>query len=224
MGKYLVWDFPTRLFHWALVLCLAGSWITAEAGYDYMQYHLYCGYTALGLILFRVLWGVVGTTYARFAQFVKSPLKAAAHLGEFISARPDHAPGHSPIGGWATLVLLSLVLVQAGSGMFVSDDIFWMGPYNAVVSSDTAGTLAYIHHINFNILQGAVVLHLTAILWYRLRKGQNLVSAMLNGQQTLANPIEPLSPYLSRALIFIGISIAAMTALVLLAPEPTYLF
>ncbi|MEQ9452611.1 MAG: cytochrome b/b6 domain-containing protein [Pseudomonadales bacterium] len=225
MDKYPIWDFPTRLFHWALLISLSGSWITAEAGFDWTQVHIYFGYTALGLILFRIIWGICGTPYARFTTFIKSPLKALKELGQLASAKPTLSPGHSATGGWATVVLLLLIAIQATTGLFVSDDIFYAGPYNPVVSSDLAGRLAYIHHLNFSVLQGFVALHIFIIAWYQLRKGENLTAAMLTGNKRVDGPVpQPvITPWL-RFVLVAAFAALSITLLVWFAPEPVYLY
>lgn len=222
MGKYRVWDLPTRAFHWALVLCLLTSWATAEAGYDYMQWHLYSGYTVLALLLYRLLWGFFGTHYARFTTFLKGPRSVFASARSLFSPHPHNDPGHSAVSGWAVVMLLSLVAVQAGTGLFVSDDIFWMGPYNAVVSNDTAGTLAYIHHINFQALQAMVVLHLVVIAWYRLRKRENLVAPMVTGDKELDTPPANLGKHALKACVLAVLAALTVTGAVYFAPEPVY--
>ena len=223
-ARRLVWDLPTRLFHWALALTLAGSWITAEAGFEYFKYHLWCGYTALTLIAFRLIWGVVGPRHARFAGFLHGPGKVLRSLKSLVSRDASTHAGHSPHAGWATVVLLAAVATQATSGMFISDDIFYAGPYNAVVSSATAGQLAQLHHLNFTWLQILVALHLSTMLWYRLRKGQNLVGAMITGRKTAAEADAiPSSRLWLGAAIFAACA-GGMYLLVTLAPPPVSYF
>ena len=219
----LVWDWPLRVVHWLLFLSLAGSWITAEAGYDYTKWHFRLGYLALGLVLFRILWGLAGTHHARFASFLTVPWRALGYLPALL--RRDSVPpvGHSPAGGWASLILLTLVATQAGTGLFISDDIFWAGPYNGAVSSDLAGTLAGVHHLNFNFLQGMVVLHVVVIGWYRWGRGVNLVTPMVTGRKDLPAALagQGIESSLSlRALLLAAVSAAAIYVLLAMAPPP----
>ena len=217
----LIWDLPSRLFHWALVCCLAGSWITAEAGFEWTEWPFMLGYTSLGLIAFRIIWGLVGTRHARFGSFIKSPGATIASVRELFTRKPSTDAGHTPIGGWSVVLMLTLVAVQTGTGLFISDDIFYAGPYNPAVTSATAGTLAEIHHLNFNLLQTVVVLHLVAIAWYRWGKGTNLVTPMFSGRKHSVDPGEAIASSLFwRALLLLVVVAGAVTALVQLAPPP----
>jgi|TARA_B110000879_G_scaffold196894_1_gene266987 cytochrome b len=236
----LVWDLPLRLFHWALALSLVGSWITAEAGFDWTETHFLFGYTALGLISFRLLWGLLGTPNARFNNFLTGPKAIIRALGQLKEKTPpgeiSHI-GHGPLGGWASVALLALVMTQAVSGLFVSDDIFYAGPYNSAVSNSLADYLGWLHHTNFNILLAAVALHLVTITWYLLGKRENLIKPMLTGKkniapqvaqnqaQTEAHPKERLdvhSNLLWRGFFIATFVLVMILLLVNLAPEPEY--
>ena len=236
----LVWDLPLRLFHWALALSLVGSWITAEAGFDWTETHFLFGYTALGLISFRLVWGLLGTPNSRFNNFLTGPKAIIRALGQLKEKAPpgeiSHI-GHGPLGGWASVVLLALVMTQAVSGLFISDDIFYAGPYNSAVSNSLADYLGWLHHTNFNILLAAVALHLVTITWYLLGKKENLIKPMLTGKknispslaehktqletQPITQPVVP-SNLLWRGF-FIAIFVLVMVVLLVnLAPEPEY--
>lgn len=180
-----MWDVPTRAFHWLLALSLCGSWATAEAGFEWIDTHNLLGYFAIGLVLFRLLWGVFGTRYARFANFIKGPRKVLSAIPALFSRHPAEHVGHNPIGGWSVMLFLVLVSVQAGTGLFISDDVMHVGPYNHVISSSLAGQLAQIHHLNFTALQVFVAIHILAIVWYRFGKSTRLVGPMLSGKKHL---------------------------------------
>lgn len=221
--RRLVWDLPVRLFHWTLTLSLAGSWITAESGIEWTQWHMYLGYLALGLILFRVLWGFVGTRHARFGQFLSSPVAAARYAATLPSRKATRYAGHNPLGGWMVVLLLALVGLQAGTGIFISDDIMYAGPYNGAVSGSLADRLSYIHHLNFKFLQAAVAIHVLAVLYYWLRKRVNLVGPMFSGRKDadgLAATDAITSIAWVRGLLVAAIVAALVTALVLMAPPP----
>lgn len=224
----LVWDLPLRIFHWALAVSLMGSWITAEAGFEWTQTHFLFGYTALGLISFRILWGLVGTTHARFRNFLSGPKAVIQSLKQLPKSTPANGVshiGHGPLGGWASVVLLALVMTQAVSGLFTSDDIFYAGPYNSVVSNSLANYLGWLHHTNFNFLLAAVALHLLTVTWYLLVKKENLIRPMLTGRKNLGEKMLPTA--IANNLFFRGLCIAGSVAaavylLVTLAPEPEY--
>ena len=120
-----VWDLPTRLFHWALALTLVGSFLTVRA-HD-MRLHALCGYTALTLVLFRILWGLFGSESARFASFLRGPGAVFAHVRALLGRRPDHETTHNALGGWAVMLMLGLVLAQGATGLFANDDILFRG-------------------------------------------------------------------------------------------------
>lgn len=167
--KRLVWDLPLRVFHWLFALSIVASWATAKAGFEYMQYHFYLGYWMIGLVLFRVIWGCIGPRHARFANFLRGPatlLKYFRSLGGRGAA--VNTAGHNPAGGLMAIAMVAMVALQAGTGLFATDDIAWSGPYTPAVSASLAGKLTSLHHANFNWLLGAVALHLLAIGFYWL--------------------------------------------------------
>jgi cytochrome b len=181
--RVLVWDLPTRLFHWLLVALVAFSFYSGKTGGLLMTYHEWSGVAILVLVLFRVLWGFWGGAYARFADFLKGPRKVWRYaLGLF---GPDYRPhlGHNPLGGWSIVAVLACLFVQAATGLFANDDIFTEGPLYAWVSKDTSDWLTGIHHLNQNILLGLVALHLAAIAFHFVVKHENLVIPMATGRK-----------------------------------------
>ncbi|WP_426792816.1 cytochrome b/b6 domain-containing protein [Achromobacter xylosoxidans] len=171
-----IWDLPTRLFHWALVVCIVGAFVSVKLGGLYMDWHVRFGCVALGLIVFRVLWGFVGPRYARFTQFVRGPRAVANYLKG--AAAPA---GHNPLGAWSVLALLLVVGFQAVSGLFTTDDIMTQGPLFGHVSESTAGLLTSWHKLNEWVIIGLVALHLLAITWYALVRRKRLVRAIITG-------------------------------------------
>ena len=169
-----IWDLPIRLFHWSLPLLIIGAWASAELGE--MQYHQWIGYALIVLVSFRIIWGMVGSTHARFTDFVRGPMTVLHYL------RQGHATeGHNPAGGWSVLVLLSLILVQTISGLFNSDDVMLFGPMNHLVDSKTAKFMHETHEIAFNLLLGMIALHLIAIGYYQWGRKHDLIRPMLYG-------------------------------------------
>lgn len=176
-----VWDLPLRLFHWLLVLCLVGSFVSAKVGGYWMDWHFRFGYTALGLILFRLLWGLFGPRYARFSSFVPSPARLLAYL----RGTPEAAQtlGHTPLGALSVLAMLVVIAVQAATGLFTSDEIVTEGPLARLVSNATVDTASSVHHFNQRLILALVVLHLAAILYYRLFRRLSLVKPMVVGDK-----------------------------------------
>ncbi|MFV3075661.1 cytochrome b/b6 domain-containing protein [Niveispirillum fermenti] len=214
MRKTLVWDLPTRLFHWLLVLCIAGAWITGEEGA--FDWHMRFGYAVLALVLFRLIWGLVGSQTARFASFVRGPSAIMGHLRELRAPGrlPPHA-GHNPLGALSVLALLAVVAVQAGSGLFTSDGILTDGPLVPYVTGSVSSLMRTIHMTNFDILLIIVGLHVAAILLYALWKRLDLVRPMVTGRMNLPGNIPaPRIVSLVRAALVAAISITAIWGLV----------
>ena len=202
-----IWDGPTRVFHWALVVLLLVSWLTAG---ENMQVHRWSGYGVIGLLVFRLWWGVAGGSTARFASFLKGPKATLAYARTLGSRTPHGAPGHNPLGAWSVVAMLAALLVQVGLGLFASDiDGLESGPLSHLVDFDASRVAAELHETTFRIVQGLVVLHLAAIGYYWLWKRQNLIGAMLTGKQRLAT--EALRPA-SIVRLLIGVVLAVAVA------------
>lgn len=180
-----VWDLPTRLFHWALAACALGLVATAKAGGDdMMAWHARLGYAVGSLLLFRLAWGLVGGHWSRFASFAHSPRAALDHLRG--RGRPELAIGHSPLGALSVFALLTFLAAQVGTGLFSTTLEEFAGPLNPLVSNATARLLTTYHKaIGEPVLIALVLLHVVAIAYYRLRKGQDLVGPMLHGNKHL---------------------------------------
>jgi len=219
--KRLVWDLPLRLFHWLLVLSVASSWATAEAGFDWTQIHMYLGYWTLGLLVFRILWGFVGPRHARFSDFLASPAQIWRYAKGLRAGTTIQTVGHNPLGGLMVILMLLLLAFQIGTGLFATDDIVWTGPYNGAVSSAMAERLTALHHLNFNFILAAVALHIMAIAFYFLVKKQNLIGAMVHGKKPAAMVPEHEAITRSeilRAIVVIAISAALVYWLISSAP------
>jgi cytochrome b len=175
-GKAYVWDIPTRLFHWALVILVVGAFITAKIGGNAMVWHGRLGLAIVGLLVFRVIWGFVGSTYARFSTFVRGPGAIQAYLrGEW------NELGHNPLGALSVLGLLGILAAQAATGLFANDDIAFEGYLLPLVGSELSGRITGIHHLLEKVLMLLVVLHVGAIAFYVRVKKHNLVKPMVTG-------------------------------------------
>jgi cytochrome b len=184
-----VWDLPTRLFHWALVACVAGLAITAysETGLDW---HARLGYTVLALLLFRVVWGFIGGRWSRFASFLYSPTSVVAYLRG--RSHPDHLVGHNPLGAGSVLAMLVFLIAQVATGLVSDDESSFQGPLNRFVSSSKALAATWYHkRVGQWVLLGLVLLHVAAVLYYVLKKRQPLVRAMVGGDKQVAAPVQP---------------------------------
>ncbi len=174
-----IWDLPTRLFHWLLVVCIVGAVICVNIGGNLMQWHAYFGYAALSLVLFRVLWGFIGAVHSRFTTFVPTPQRLIA----FLSGKEGSGLGHNPLGSLSVIALLLLVGIQASTGLFTDDDIAFQGPLAKHVSNATVSLLGSIHALNSNILFGLIGLHLLAIAYYQWVKRESILRPMIQGDK-----------------------------------------
>jgi cytochrome b len=180
--KRLVWDLPLRLFHWLFALSILACWGTAKLGFTWMKWHLRLGYWVMGLLVFRLIWGFVGPKHARFSSFLKGPGPVLRYAGSLIGrGESRHSVGHNPLGALMVVLMLLLVAVQAGTGLFTTDDIAWAGPYYGSVSDALAKQLTALHDLNFNFIWAAIGLHLAAILYYTVGKKESLVPPMVSG-------------------------------------------
>lgn len=184
-----VWDLPTRLFHWALVVCVIGLAVTAysESGLDW---HARLGYAVGTLLLFRLVWGFIGGRWSRFASFLYSPGSVVAYLRG--RAHPDHLVGHNPLGAGSVFLMLAFLLAQVGTGLVSDDESAFTGPLNRFVSSSTGLAATWYHkRVGQWVLLALVVLHVAAVLYYLWRKRENLVRPMIGGDKQVAGPAQP---------------------------------
>lgn len=214
-----IWDLPTRLFHWGLVALVAFAWVSAELGGSLMDWHMRAGYAVLALVLFRLIWGVIGSRTARFASFVRGPGAVLAYLRTMLRPDAPHHLGHNPAGGAMILVLLAVLALQGGTGLFATDDILTEGPLVRHVSSATASLLTGIHEANFTLLLALVALHVGAALFYLIIKHDNLIRPMITGRRAVPAAQVPaddgIAP-LGRAVLAFAIAASAVAAVVLL--------
>ena len=206
-----IWDLPTRLFHWALVLCVIGSVVTAKLGGNATVWHLRLGYAALALLAFRLSWGVIGGRWSRFSSFVYSP----AALWRYLRGRPaagDHFEvGHSPLGALSVLAMLVWLLVQVGSGLIADDEIATTGPLVRFVSNELSlAWTGYHKGLGQWGLYALVSLHVAAILFYRVGKKRDLITPMLRGDKQVAADVPATRD--SRATRLLALALLAACA------------
>lgn len=179
LTRLRVWDLPVRVFHFLLIIAIGFLWYSGENADD-LDRHMQVGQIILALLLFRLVWGVMGSTTARFMNFIR-PFQVIEYLYEIKAGKPKPLAGHNPLGGLMVLSLLASLLLQAISGLYSSDEVFSDGPLYTTASEQLAGIMASIHHFNFNVLLGLLVLHIAAILYYLIAKRTNLVWPMITG-------------------------------------------
>ena len=202
-----VWDLPTRLFHWALLICIIGSLVSVKIGGNAIAWHFRFGFAILTLVAFRVVWGFIGSRYARFSSFPPNPLAAFRYLG----GHSQHTPGHNPLGAFSVYALLAALAFQAGTGLFANDSIMWDGPLKALVSGETSDLLTTLHRLNRFVLIGLILVHVGAIVFYSRVKKERLVGPMVTGDRDYPPGAPPPAP----ALDNMGLRVKALLVLAL---------
>lgn len=211
----LVWDLPTRLFHWLLVIFVIISFATAKIGGNAMQYHECSGLAILVLILFRLIWGFVGSRESRFMVFVKSPSAVARYAVTLLHKDLPRCLGHNPLGAWSIIAMLFALWVQAATGLFANDDIATEGPLYQWVSKATSDVLTRIHRLNQEIIIVLVSIHVLAVLFYFFYKRENLILPMITGfKHWSAVDSEPITAPTWMAALITGLAGLAVYLLV----------
>ena len=176
-----IWDLPIRLFHWLLVFCIAGSFVTINLGDEFIQWHAYFGYSILTLLIFRIVWGFVGSKHARFLSFI--PSKQA--IFDYLQGRSPRVLGHNPIGALSVFALLFVLSVQVFTGLFVDDEVSFKGPLEKYVSGSVASFFSEIHEGNQVVILTLIAIHIAAIIFYKKFKGEDLIKPMISGDKEI---------------------------------------
>jgi cytochrome b len=217
-----IWDLPTRVFHWLLVVSFIAAYITNWLGVSYFTYHLWVGYFVVVLLVFRILWGIFGTHHAQFVNFVRHPIESARYALHLTKGKAKSYPGHNPLGALMVLTLLLVLLLQAVTGLFANDEIFNIGPLYGYISHELSLKLTAVHKELFYWILGAVVIHVSAVLFYMFVKRENLIKAMITGKKPAQGLAQAKSIESSRvwlALVLIVIISALLAWIIVAAPE-----
>ena len=189
--KIQIWDLPTRIFHWLLVVCVAFLVFSGETG-NLFDWHQTAGIIVLSLVIYRILWGFLGSTTARFSNFFYSPSQIIAYAKSLFNRQSEPHAGHNPMGGLMVFLMLAVLLFQGVTGLFSTDEILVEGPLFELVDTDTADWITGLHHSSAEILIPIIVLHILAIIFYRVYKKQNLVKPMITGEADLPLTKQPV--------------------------------
>lgn len=186
------WDLPTRIFHWAIVVLVLAAWVSyrySESFSDHLlKVHRWNGLTILTLLVWRLLWGLAGTSTSRFSNFIAAPAAAVSYGRDLLGRRPRRFLGHNPLGGWMVMALLATLLVQASLGLFtVEHNDLTAGPLYRLVSEAATKTASHWHHVVFKwLLLPLIGVHILANLLYGFIKREPLIPAMITGQKPAA--------------------------------------
>ena len=230
MKDVRIWDIPTRLFHWSLVILLCVSFYTGlSGGFKEMDYHMLSGYCILSLVVFRVLWGFIGGYYSRFTTFIRGPSSVIQHAAGLFNSgthlnserhlkSATHYAGHNPLGALSIVAILLALTVQATTGLFANDDIMLEGPLSHLVSYKTSRMLTGIHKTNIWVMGFLAGLHILAILFYQFYRKDPIMGAMFTGKKALNESGKPeysllrelalgtLALFISAALVYATIT------------------
>ncbi len=209
----VLWDIPTRVFHWLLVVALGLAWWSAEE--ERYDLHEWVGYGILVLVVSRVLWGFFGSRHSRFSDFLAGPRTVIAYL----RGAGSPTPGHNPVGGWSVLLLLTLLLAQGVSGLFNSDDVLFSGPLYYAASTEFRDAMGEVHEIAFNTLLAFVGLHVLAVCYYQFLRRDQLIHAMVLGRAANKAGIEAPRPAWLALLLLLVVAAALWFGLEQ-APQP----
>lgn len=204
-NKIKIWDLPLRAFHWLLVVTVFSAYITAELGGLWIDWHGRLGGFALGLLVFRLIWGFVGSTNARFSSFFPTPSRVTAYIkGQW------QGYGHNPLGALSVLALLAILFALIGTGLFANDDIAFNGPLLNLVEKSQSDWLTGLHETIFNILLALIVLHIAAIAFYFFFKKKNLVKPMITGIQEKSGEVTQTNVGGGLVKFIIAVTIASL--------------
>ena len=191
-SKNKIWDLSLRCFHLALILLVIGSIVTAKL--NVLEIHQFFGVALLGLIFFRILWGIIGTKYSRFKSFNLSIREAVT---QFSNGNNDSELIKTPLGSYSTIMFLLVLITLSVSGLFSSDDILYDGPL-AYLTPNYSSIWVYVHNISHYILYSLITIHIIAILYYQKIKKKNLIKRMfafyfkVHQENILQKPENPL--------------------------------
>jgi cytochrome b len=182
--KVRIWDLPTRLFHWSLLILVAVAWISSEAYGALFDIHIVSGIVILAMIVFRIIWGVIGSRHALFTDFVMGWSKVRDYANNLFRFKAPYYAGHNPVGGWMIIALLICLAVTSFSGLFISDDGY-TGPLVYTVSPWLSNAMGDLHEGIAGLLGFLIGFHVLGVVGHGLMSGENLPRAMWNGNKSV---------------------------------------
>ena len=196
-----VWDLPTRLCHWGLVISVSISLVTGLSGsFALMDIHIWSGIVTCGLLCFRLLWGFFGNRYARFSRFVSGPAATLHYASNWFRADQGSYLGHNPLGGWMIVLMLLALLAQVGTGLFADDDIWFSGPLAYLLADETSRKITGLHAVGFKFIIGLISMHISAVLCHQFYKRDPIILPMITGFRPLAGESSP-TPWINAGIV-----------------------
>ena len=215
-SKTPLWDIPTRVFHWLIVCCVPLAWWSAEE--ERYDLHQWIGCSVLVLVVARIIWGFIGSRHSRFTDFVVG----LAGVRNYLKGHGAKSAGHNPLGGWSVLLLLTLLLLQAVSGLFNSDDVLFSGPLYYLADSGFRDWMGVVHDVAFNGLLALISLHIFGVFYHQLRLKEKVLQAMVFGAAAGREGLEVPVPWWRTVVIVAILSLALWWGLEQ-APGPTFM-
>jgi len=207
-----VWDFPTRIFHWALVAVMAVAWASSEADGGVFWIHVYSGTLLIGFVAFRAIWGVIGSRHAQFGDFVRGPAEVSSYASRLFSFRPPYTLGHNPLGGWMVVALIAVILMAVLSGLMSSSD-----SYTGPLAHVGGGLLGDAHEGFANFLLVLIFVHVAGVIAHGFVSHENLPRAMVTGDKHVPGDVsadvvvEDIKPVgIVRPLIALALAMAVV--------------
>jgi len=178
-----VWDLPTRLFHWALVATVAtGLYLGEFRDFSTINLHFYAGYATAGLLVFRILWGLIGSPPSRLKALFPTPRRLFAYVTTIGRRQPSGVAGHNPLGALSVVAMMAALIVQIVTGLFAEDDaLFSEGPFSEYISESSVITMTSIHYLSSRVILFLIATHIAAVFFYWIWKRENLIKPMISG-------------------------------------------
>ncbi len=209
--RIVVWDLPTRCFHWGLALCVTGLVISVNLGGNAMLWHFRFGYGVLTLLLFRIVWGFVGGHWSRFGSFIFSPRVLVDYVRG--RGRPQDSIGHNPLGALSVFALLLILCAQVSTGLMSDDEIAFAGPMSKFVSAATVSVATWYHKgLGKSVVLALVGLHIAAILFHLFRKKENLIQPMIQGEKAVDTDVRASTDTAKTRMLALAIALVCAAA------------
>ena len=208
-SRVKIWDIWIRVFHWSLATLVVFLLVSGNTGWQFFENHKTAGEAVLALLVFRLCWGLAGSSNARLAKLVVHPKAAFQHLSHLLKGNVPPERGHNAAGGWAVLAMLALLTFQAVSGLFIADEEELIeGALYGTIDWSISSSLLHLHHLNASLIMTIVIVHVLMIFVYLVRAGQNLIKPMMTGSMTWSHDTDP--PTINLQHWWIGLGLLGM--------------